>query len=394
MSDSFSLEKSRQCLEASEQVLMQGCQGHKRNHDMIRDGYPVFTQEAKGAYFWDVDGNRYLDFLLGYGPIVLGHNDPVVNAALREQMEKGTIYSTANPLEIELCRKIIEIIPCAEKVCMFIGGSAATSGCVRIARGHTHRDIVLHSGYHGWHSWAHPDTAGIPEVVGALSLGVPADDLNGVEEVFKKHPGKVALWILEADGADSRFLQEAVELCHRHGALIAFDEIKVGFRMAMGGAGEYYGVAPDLATYGKACGNGYPGSFVVGKKEIMDDCGNPWMAATFHCDMMSMVAMLTVISELEKRDGIAYQWKIGQRLMDGYNRAMEEAGLECRLTGVAPMPKPTNIGEVGMEINRYCLHRGFYFPPGHPWFLSLSHSEEEIDAAIGVVMDGIRAVTR
>ena len=153
MNDDFSIARSREYLETSDQVLMRSCQGHKRSHEMLERGYPVFAEKAKGACFWDVDGNRYLDFLLGYGPIVLGYDDPAVNAALRAQMEKGTIYSVAHPLEIETCQKILEIIPWAENVCMFVGGSAAASGCARIARGHTCRDVVLRSGYHCWHGW-------------------------------------------------------------------------------------------------------------------------------------------------------------------------------------------------------------------------------------------------
>jgi glutamate-1-semialdehyde aminotransferase len=151
---------------------------------------------------------------------------------------------------------------------------------------------------------------------------------------------------IQGDGPAEGFLQGCVDIAHRYGALCVFDETKVGFRVAYGGGSEYYGIMPDLATFGKACCNGYPGSFVVGRKEILSSkrCQSAWLAATFHCDLPSLVALATVIEEMKRRDGIIYQWKIGNRLIEGVNQACEAGSLGYRLSGLGPMPKP-NVTE-------------------------------------------------
>lgn len=397
----YNIEQSRILLDRSNEIIVRGCQGHKRSHDMLALGYPVFTQRAAGARFWDVDGNEYLDYLMAFGPILLGYNDPLVNAAVQRQMQDGTIYSTAHPKELEVAEMLIELIPVAEMLGFLIGGSAATTGAVRLARAYTGRDKVIRSGYHGWHDWARPEDEGAPAAIGPLTLDVPYGDLNVLEDCFKQHDNQIACVIMETirgQGAAEGFLQGCVDIAHQYGALCIFDEIKVGFRVAFGGAGEYYGVTPDLATFGKACCNGYPGSFVAGKKDILGSaqCQSAWLAATFHCDLPSLVALETVINEMKQRDGIAYQWKIGNRLIEGVNAACEQAGLSYRLRGTGPMPTPimeNDDKDRCIAMLQGCLARGFYLHPSHPMFLSLSHTEEDIDNTIKAVEESIADAT-
>ena len=393
----YNIEHSRELLGRSDELIVRGCQGHKRSHEMLALGYPVFTQRAAGARFWDVDGNEYLDYLLGFGPILLGYNDPVVNAAVQRQMEEGTIYSTAHPKELEVAEMLIELIPAVEMLGFLIGGSAATSAAVRLARAYTGRDTVIRCGYHGWHDWARTEDEGAPAVIAPYTIEVPYGDLDALEDCFKQKDNQVACVIMETirgDGPPPGFLQGCVDMAHRYGALCIFDEIKVGFRVAFGGAGEYYGVTPDLTTFGKACCNGYPGSFVAGRKEILgsQQCQSSWMAATFHCDLPSLVSIETVISEVKRRDGIAYQWKIGNRLIEGVNAACTKGGLGYRLTGTGPMPTPVMESEDKercLAMLQGCLARGYYLHPGHPMFLSLSHTEEDIENTIAAVQDSI-----
>lgn len=393
----YCIDKSRQLLARSDELIVRGCQGHKRSHDMLAMGYPVFTQRAAGARFWDVDGNEYLDYLLGFGPILLGYNDPAVNAAVRQQMEQGTIYTTAHPKELEVAQQLIDLIPGVEMVAFFIGGSAATSGALRLARAYTGREYIIRCGYHGWHNWTQPRGVGVPDRISDLTLAVPYGDLDALRDTFKRYENRVACVIMETvqgDGPPEGFLQGVVDVAHEFGALAVFDEIKVGFRVAFGGGGEYYGVVPDLATFGKACCNGYPGSFVAGKREILgsDKCQSTWLAATFHCDLLSLVAMETVIAEMKRRDGIAYQWKIGNRLIEGINQACEEGGIGYRLSGTGPMPKPNMPKEEKDRIVAMlqgCLARGVYLHPGHPMFLSLAHTEEDIEYTIRAVRESI-----
>ena len=394
------IDRSRQMLQRSDELLIRGCQGHKRSHEMLGNGYPVFAQGASGARFRDADGNEYVDYLLGFGPILLGYNDPAVNEAIRRQIEEGTIYTTAHQKELEVAEMLIDLIPGAEMLGFFIGGSGATTGAVRLARAYTGRDTIIRCGYHGWHDWTQSAGRGVPEAVAALTLDFPYGDLDALEDRFRQHDNKVAGVIVETvrgDGPPEGFLQGCVEVAHKYGALCLFDEIKVGFRIAFGGGGEYYGVTPDLATFGKACCNGYPGSFVAGRREILasEACQAAWLAATFHCDLPSLVALETVVSEMKRRDGIAYLWKIGARLIEGINQVCEEADFGYRLTGLGPMPQPRvaeGASDRCMQMLQGCLARGHYLHPGHPMFLSLAHTEEDIESTIAAVREAIADV--
>jgi glutamate-1-semialdehyde aminotransferase len=279
----------------------------------------------------------------------------------------------------------------------FIGGSAATEAAVRLARAYTGRDRIVRCGYHGWHDWTQPAGNGVPKAVADLTLSFPYGDLAALEDCFKRYPGEVAGVIVETvqgGGPPEGFLQGCVDVAHRYGGLCIFDEIKVGFRIALGGASEYYGVTPDLGTYGKACCNGYPGSFVVGRKDILSaaPCQAAWLAATFHCDLPSLVALDAVMSEMRRRDGIAYQWKLGTRLMEGVNAAFAKSDLSYRLVGLGPMPTPVVKDEDKdrcVAVLRGCLKRGIYLHPGHAMFLSLSHTEQDIERTIQAVHDSL-----
>ena len=393
----YNIEQSKALLDRSDQLIVRGCQGHKRSHEMLALGYPVFTQRAAGARFWDVDGNEYLDYLMGFGPILLGYNDPVVNAAVQAQMEEGTIYSTAHPKELEVAQMLIDLIPAVEMLGFLIGGSAATSAAVRLARSYTGRDKVICCGYHGWHDWSRTEDEGAPAVIAPFTIKVPYGDLDALEDIFKQNDNEIACVIMETiqgGGPPEGFLQGCVDMAHKYGALCIFDEVKVGFRVAFGGAGEYYGVTPDLTAFAKACSNGYPGSFVAGRKEILGSpqCQSSWMAATFHCDLPSLVSIETVINEVKRRDGIAHQWKLGNRLIKGINAACEDGGLGYRLTGVGPMPTPVMEEEEKdrcIAMLQGCLARGYYLHPNHPMFFSLSHTEEDIEDTIVAVQESI-----
>ena len=384
-------------LNRHDAVLVRGYMPHKNIFGMAGMGYPAFVQRAAGARFWDVDGNAYLDYILGFGPIVLGYDDPAVCNAIADQMARGTVYGLAHPKELDVAELLVEVIPRAEMVGFFLGGSAATSGAVRLSRAYTGRDKVIVCGYHGWHDWARPGDVGVPQPVSALTLAVAYGDLDALEDCLKQHDNQVACVVMEtiqAGGPPEGFLQGCVDVAHAHGAVCVFDETKVGFRVAMGGAGEYYGVTPDMATYGKACCNGYAGSFIAGKREILASkaCRKAWMTATAHGDPLSLTAIEVVVRELQRRDGIAYQWKIGNRLIEGVNAACEAGGLSYRLIGVGPMPRPVMAESDRtrcLNMLRGCLARGYYLHPTHPMFLSLAHTEADIEDTIAAVGEAI-----
>lgn len=396
---------SRRLWERSCQCLVGGGQAHKRPVEIMKLGGPSFAVRGKGARFWDVDGNEYLDYLLGYGPIVLGHCDPEVNAAVRRQMEEGTVFSIEHPLEIELAETLIEMIPCAEMVMYFVGGSSATMGAIRCARAHTEREKIIRCGYHGWLDWCVPDNPGVPRFNRDLSLAVRYNDLPALRDLLEQHHGQVAGVLIEAvqdNGPSPDYFPGVRRLCDEHGAVFILDEIKTGFRFGLAGAGPQFGAEPDLATFGKAMCNGYPGAVVVGRRSILEKRTDTHMAATFHGDLLSVVAAMTTIRALKERDGIGHFWRLGQRLMDGLNRVAREEGLPVKFIGFAPMPvlKPTDEHdpvpcpkELGEEVLRqFCagLQRRGIFATPHPWFLSLSHTQQDIDRTIEVAAEAGR----
>ncbi len=390
----LNIDQSRAMLDRSDQLMIRGCQGHKRSHKMLERGYPVFTRRAKGARFWDVDDNEYVDYLMGFGPIVLGHGDPEVIDAISRTMAGGCIFSTAHEAELRAADLVLELNPWAEMVGFVLGGSAATTSAVRVARAFTDREMILRCGYHGWHGWTAVDPSGVPAGERELSIAFPYGDLDRLEDLLKTHDGKVAGVIVETvqeTGPADGFLQGVIDLARDHGALSILDEVKTGFRVAYGGACEHYGLAPDLATFGKACCNGLPGSYVVGRSDVLNhpEVQKCWLAATFHCELLSLAAMEVVTRRLREADGIVHQWTLGRQLMDGVNAACEAAGLGYRLGGLPPMPQPVIEPEsdkprvIQMLIG--ALRRGHYLHPGHCMFFSLAHSQADVADAVRAV---------
>jgi glutamate-1-semialdehyde 2,1-aminomutase len=364
---------------------------------MLARGYPVFARGARGARFTDADGNEFVDYLMGFGPIVLGHGDEEVADAVARQAREGVIFSTAHEKELEISERILKYFPWAGMIGFAIGGSAVTSAAVRLARAYTGRDVVLRCGYHGWHDWTSHEPIGVPQAVRDVSLTFPYGDLNALGALLDQHKGKVAGVIIETfqgAGPATGYLQGVVDLAHQHGALCMFDEVKTGCRLAFGGAGALLGVDPDVATFGKAWCNGFPGGFYVGRREILSDarCQKAWLAATFHCELASFAAMEVVLNRLEREDGIGCQRRLGERFMAGINAACERGRIAYRLVGHPAMPQPKVDPAQKERVGRVllgALARGHYIHPGHCMFFSLAHTAGDIDGAVAAVEEAI-----
>tara|TARA_A100001037_G_C15141829_1_gene634165 strand:+ start:733 stop:1452 length:720 start_codon:yes stop_codon:yes gene_type:complete len=239
----------------------------------------------------------------------------------------------------------------------------------------------------------------VPESVCALTSTIDYGDLDQLEDQLKESNGRTACVFLETiqqGGLLEGYLEGCVGLAQDYGALCVFDETKVGFRVALGGAGDHFGVTPDISTFGKAISNGYAGSFLVGKQEILRsaETRSTWMTATFQSDLLILTAIRTTLSELQRKKGIAYQWRLGDRLITGLNDAFGRVGLSYKLVGCGPMPSPTvddTDRDRCFKILERCLGLGHYLHPTHPWFLSLAHTEEDIDGTIQAVDEVLRS---
>ena len=300
-----SFEKSNALIEREKKVAPLAAQTFSKSYRYFMPGAaPMFIERGEGTRLIDVDGNEYIDFVGALGPITLGYNYKRVNDAVIEQLNKGIIFSTQAPVECELAEKLVEVIPCAEMVKFVKNGSDATTAAIRIARAYTGRDRVAKCGYHGMHDWsigASENNKGVPQAVRDLTHNFKYNDLDSLESVLSSHPGEFAAVIMEpiqSNGPTKEYLQAVVDTAHKHGAIAIFDEVVSGFRYAIGGASELYGVTPDMASYGKGCANGMPLSFVAGKRELISQIEQGvFVSMTFGGDAVSCAAALATVKE-------------------------------------------------------------------------------------------------
>ena len=297
----------------------------------------MFLAKGKGCRVWDVDGNEYIDYIQGLLPNILGYANDEVNEAVAEQLRQGHSFSLPHPLEVELAERLVRIIPCAEKVRFGKNGSDATSGAVRAARAFTGRDRIACCGYHGWQDWYIGSTArnaGVPGAVRALTHPFVYNDLDSLQKLLNDNPGDFAAVIMEPVSFRSPavgFLEGVKDLAHRHGALLIFDEICSGFHFGLGGAQKKFGITPDMACFGKAMGNGFPISCVVGRADVMRVFEDIFFSFTFAGEVASMAAAMQVLDVLETTDALGRIEINGRVLQEGLSVLAREAELEDRI---------------------------------------------------------------
>ena len=329
----FGVDRSNEMLDRALETIPLASQTFSKSHQqMVAGASPLFIERGKGCRVFDVDGNQYIDYVMGLLPVVLGYADPDVDAAVVRQLENGMTFSLPSPLEADLAERLVGLIPCAEMVRFGKNGSDATTAAVRLARAHTGRDKVAVSGYHGWHDWYIGSTTrslGVPEAVQALTVKFPFNDADALERLLSSEPDGFAAVIVEPTGAeapDSGFLGRVRSLTEKYGVVLIFDEIITGFRIDMGGAQARFGVTPDLASFGKAMANGMPISAVVGQASIMRGMEDIFFSATFGGETLSIAAALATIDKLERSNVVSRLWHRGEVLRDGANRLLDCKG--------------------------------------------------------------------
>lgn len=389
---------SESWLERAERSIPLGSQTFSKSRTQFPVGMaPLFAERGEGAYLIDIDGNRYIDFVCGLGSISLGYNDPDINAAVREQLERAVIMSLPGREETLLAEMIIAAIPCAEKVRFGKNGSDATAGCVRLARAHTGRDLVAVCGYHGWQDWYIGSTArnlGVPVATQNLTKKFTYNDIASLDALFKAHPGEIAAVVLEPVAFEKprdEFLHKVKELTARNGAVLVFDEVVTGFRFPGGSAQAQTGVTPDLAAIGKGMANGYPISAVVGRADIMRLMEEVFFSFTMGGELISIAAAMAAIRKIEGEKVLDSIDRVGTRLMRGIDERLARHGLGAYLSLVGQPswslfifkdhPKATAL-ETKTLFMQECMRRGLLTIGIH--FLSYAHRDAEIDAALAV----------
>lgn len=393
-----SLGNSKVWLKRAKQVIPGCAQTFSKNPmSFVQNVAPNFLLRAEGAYVWDVDGNRYIDYINGLGPIVLGHCHLAVDDAVRSQMSKGMSYSLPHPVEVQVAEKLCELIPCAQMVRFGKNGSDATAGAVRVARAFTGRDKIACCGYHGWQDWYIGSTSrhlGVPAAVRSLTLAFPYNNLNALAKLFGDHKAQIACVIMEPVSFESPqpgYLEGVKAMCQQNGTLLVFDEIVTGFRLALGGAQEHFGVCPDLACFGKGMANGYPLSAIVGPPDIMRLFNEVFYSFTHGGEALSLTACLATLQEMEQKDVIAHFWRIGTRLKDATNRLISDLGIAEQVACVG-LPPWTCIrfsdaaGKISILLRslfqQEALKRGLLTHGNH--MLSFSHDDAVIDETLNL----------
>ena len=391
----------------------------------------IILRSGQGSRVWDESGNEYIDYLIGSGPMFAGHAHPRVTAAVREQIELGSTFFANNRYAIELAEAIADAVPCAEQVRFVSSGTEADAYAMRLARAFRGRDKILkfEGGYHGMSDTGLqslapkrpgnfprpvPDSAGIPAGVGDEVLVAPYNDLDAVANLIREHRGEIAGVIVEpvqriippVEG----FLEGLRELTAKHDVVLIFDEVVTGFRMAYGGAQEYYGITPDLCTLGKACGGGYPLAAIAGREEIMAlfDASRAgegrflFQIGTLSGNPIAAVAGLATLEVLREPGTYERVNAMGARLMEGFAERLREHGFTATILGVpacfeavfAPGPitdyRGTLRGDasVGRRLNELLLERGI-IKGETKYYLSIAHTDEDVQQTFDTWSDAL-----
>lgn len=395
---------------------------------------PFFIERAQGSKIWDIDGNEYIDYVGSWGPAILGHAPKVIVDAVREAAARGISFGIPNPLEVEMAELICTWMPSIEKVRMVNSGTEATMSCIRLARGFTGRDkIIKFDGcYHGHVdallvksgsgalTHGQPDSAGVPRAFVDLTFSLPFNSVDLVRQAFRENKNEIAAVILEPIPANAglyfpsdTFLPTLREECDNHGAVLIFDEVMTGFRVARGGAQEIYGIKPDLTALGKIIGGGLPVGAFGGRAEIMNQLspdGPVYQAGTLSGNPLAMAAGLAQLHELERTDGWKLLEELGMRFETVVRDGVTKAKIDVTFHRIGSMFclffEPGTIVDLASaqrsnlklfaKFFRACLKRGVYFAPSQfeTGFISTAHTSEDIERTGAVVREVLPSLAR
>jgi glutamate-1-semialdehyde aminotransferase len=352
---------------------------------------PKYLQRGKGSHVWDVDGNEFIDFSMAIGPLSLGYAYEAVDHAIREQLEDGITFSMMHPLEVEVAELVRDVVPNAEMVRFSKTGADVTSAAVRLARAFTGRSKVICCGYHGWHDWyiSVTDRAlGVPSAVQDLTLTFDYNDMTSVTHALDHDTACAILEPMVFDEPRDGFLQELKAACRKNGTLLIFDEMWTGFRFALGGAQERFGMQADLMCYSKAIANGMPLAVLAGRSEVMRLCEKDvFFFTTFGGEALSLAAAKATIRELRGREVPEYLERLGRVLRDGYNELARELDMPYTLAiGAGCRSLVTFDSKAGDPLEMKSLLQQELFARGILWSgfhnMSFSHTDDDVVRAL------------
>ena len=423
--------RSSKLFDRAQNILVGGVDSPVRAFQAV-GGAPLIIDRASGSRLIDADGREYLDYVCSWGALILGHARAEIVAAIADQVARGTSYGVTSPLEIELGEKIAAAIPTIERIRFVSSGTEAAMSAVRLARGFTGRDLILkfEGGYHGHAdsflaeagsglaTFGISSSAGVPESFAALTLNAPYNDASAVERIFAQHPGKIAAVIVEPVAANMgvvpparEFLESLRKITQRDGALLIFDEVITGFRIAYGGAQNYFHVQPDLTILGKIIGGGLPVAAYGGRRDIMEKVsplGPVYQAGTLSGNPLAMRAGIATLGEMNAPDFYQTLDEKAARLATGLRDALREFGAPGQVNSVGSLltvffardgvhdyasAKLSDTKRFAAFF-REMLSRGILLPPSQyeALFVSAAHTTDDIDRTIVAASESLRAI--
>jgi glutamate-1-semialdehyde 2,1-aminomutase len=376
--------------------------GSKRPFAIYGAGYPselpIRMLRSQGAHLWDPEGRQYLDFIMALGAVTLGYGHPAVGRAAKDAIDRGVVGSLAPVQEERLARRLKELLPWIEGVRFFKTGAEAVAAAVRLARAATGRDRVIGCGYHGWLDWSSSEP-GVPAAVRELYAAIPFGDPEPARTRIREAGDDLAAVVVEpvVDGPPTReWLACLRSETERVGAVLVFDEIKTGFRLAVGGAVERWGVVPDLAVYGKALGSGFPLAAVAGPSRIMDQVGRTWISSTLATEFVALAAARAALDETVGLRVPEHLGRVGALLHQGLVRLADR--FPAVVTGVAGLPEMCYLRfrdeAIGSAVAVGAARRGLLFKRSAYNYVSLAHSERDISSGLGLLEDALVEAAR
>jgi glutamate-1-semialdehyde 2,1-aminomutase len=372
---------------------------------------PGVIVRGRGCRVWDADDREFIDFRLGLGPVTLGYGHPVVDEAIRAQLENGIVFGHPHPLEGEVAELLAEAIPCAEQVRFLKTGGEAVAACIRLARAYTGRERVVQIGYNGWLNALAPSgrvtpgfpvngmPPGVPQALAGLHHACAWNDRAAVERVFTEYPGEIACVVVAAAYADmaagAEFYPFLRHLTSRYGALLIYDEIVTGFRVAVGGVQEYFGVLPDLAVFSKGIANGMPLAAYLGQREVMQGLERVVVSSTFAGETLSLAAARAVLRTYRAEDVAGHLWRQGEAMWTGLNTLFRRHELPAVVQGFWPCPQIRFSGPDATTVRERFFRAAYrhgvslYDVP----YVSFSHREPDIAEALERLDRACREVT-
>jgi len=367
---------------------------------------PLYMERGRGCRVWDADGHEYIDFVMAFGPFLLGYAHPEVDRAATEQLARGSLLSMNHPMHLRFIERVIARFPGAEMGVFFKTGSEATTAALRVARRLTGRRMVARCGYHGWHDWCLPLEDFVPAGLDKQVLEFRAAEPATLEALFDAHPKQLAAVIVAPEmvlSPDHATFARLIDVAHRHGAVFVMDEVKTAFRIAPGSVQQRLGVVADLTTVSKALGNGWPIAALVGKREIMKAGAGMHYSATYHGDTAPMAAALAVLDILDRRDPFDIQshvFRLGERLIAGLGEIAGRHGVPAEAYGepLPPMPflrfthpSPPVNDAIRTTFYTEVLARGVLLHPRHLWFVSAAHTDDDVTRTLEVADEAMAA---